>query len=338
MERWRPAEQIVVGDFNLHHPHWGGLMRQRTDPEAEETLRLIEEYDMALLYEADHIPLEAILATPTRGRTFPEKWNWELTDQDRLHRVLVQNLPDLTKLNTEQDIDYATKGIVGAILEAVKESTPKSRVGPRSIPGWTTECKEAQQLARRLRRRYQRERTPEAWEAYRRARNYKARLIRKTLRNYHRRKVKEATSSLEGLWKIARWARRAEPRTTLIPPLQRPDGGMETDVKEKLDMFKDAFFPQPPEVDLTDVRNYKYPSPMQLPPITRREVTEAIRHMPGKKTPGKDTIPSHLLRHISPYIAEPLATLPSVPPVTLLPPTLPRIGHSNAQETGERRL
>lgn len=59
MERWRPAEQIVVGDFNLHHPHWGGLMRQRTDPEAEETLRLIEEYDMALLYEAGTVTFRA---------------------------------------------------------------------------------------------------------------------------------------------------------------------------------------------------------------------------------------------------------------------------------------
>jgi hypothetical protein len=36
VERWRQAEQIVVGDFNLHHPYWGGLMAQRADPEAEE--------------------------------------------------------------------------------------------------------------------------------------------------------------------------------------------------------------------------------------------------------------------------------------------------------------
>ncbi|KAI3054438.1 hypothetical protein CBS147353_11440 [Aspergillus niger] len=223
MERWRWAEQIIVGDFNLHHPCWGGSMAQRADPEAEETLRLIEYYDLALLYEAgtvtfrsrgsestidlslatprlkdslirylprddldhdsDHIPLETILAKPTHERTLPEKWNWELADQERLHRVLAQNVPELTTLNTEQDIDNAIKAIVSAILVAVKESTPKVRVSPRSLPGWTRECKEAQQLARRLRRRYQRERTPEAWEAYRQARNYKARLIRKTLRN-----------------------------------------------------------------------------------------------------------------------------------------------------------
>ena len=38
MSRWRQVEQVVVGDFNLHHPYWGGLNIQRTDPEAEEVL------------------------------------------------------------------------------------------------------------------------------------------------------------------------------------------------------------------------------------------------------------------------------------------------------------
>ncbi|GFF96865.1 pol-like protein [Aspergillus lentulus] len=327
MEQWRQAEQVVVGDFNLHHPYWGGLMTQRADPEAEETLQLIENFDLGLLYEAgtvtrgsestidlslatprlqdslvrclpredldhdsDHIPLETIFAKPTLERTLPEKWKWELTDKERLHHVLAQNLPDLRTLTTKQDIDNATKAIVNAILVAVKESTPKARVSPRSIPGWTRECKEAQQLARRLRRRYQRERTPEAWEAYRRARNHKARLIRKTLRDHHRKRVKEATSSLDSLWRIARWARSREPRTILVPPLQRPDGGLETDATKKLEMFKEAFFLPPPEVDLTDIRGFEYPSLIQLPPITLREVTEAIRltlRKPGKGDYGQ---------------------------------------------------
>lgn len=244
MGRWRHVEQVVVGDFNLHHPYWGGLKARRTDPEAEETLRLIEEHNLALLYEpgtitfrardsettvdlslatsrlqdslirclprddldhdSDHVPLEMILAKPTYERTIPERWNWERTDKDRLLQVLVQNLPDLSTLATAQDIDNATQAIVAAILTSVKESTPRSRTSPRSVPGWTRECKEAQQLARRWRRRYQRERTPEVWEAYRQARNHKARLIRRTLRDYHRRRVKDATSSTEGLWKIAR--------------------------------------------------------------------------------------------------------------------------------------
>ncbi|KAI9036874.1 putative RNA-directed DNA polymerase from transposon X-element [Aspergillus affinis] len=129
--QWRQVEQIVVGDINLHHPHWGGLTTERADLEAEETLRLIEEYDLAVLYEAgtvtyrargaestidlslattrlqdslirclpqedldhdsDHIPLETTLILLTRERTFPERWNWELTNRERLCHILGQN-------------------------------------------------------------------------------------------------------------------------------------------------------------------------------------------------------------------------------------------------------
>lgn len=349
MGRWRHVEQVVVGDFNLHHPYWGGLKARRTDPEAEETLRLIEEHNLALLYEpgtitfrardsettvdlslatsrlqdslirclprddldhdSDHVPLEMILAKPTYERTIPERWNWERTDKDRLLQVLVQNLPDLSTLATAQDIDNATQAIVAAILTSVKESTPRSRTSPRSVPGWTRECKEAQQLARRWRRRYQRERTPEVWEAYRQARNHKARLIRRTLRDYHRRRVKDATSSTEGLWKIARWARNREPRSACVPPLQRPDGQMETNATKKLELFRQAFFPPPPEVDLEDTQDHVYPDPLHFPPITLDEITGAIRRMPGNKGPGKDTIPSHLLHCISQCIAKPLQYL-----------------------------
>jgi hypothetical protein len=84
---------------------------------------------------------------------------------------------------------------------------------------------------------------------------------------------------------------------------------LETDATKKLEMFKQAFFPPPPEIGLTDIEGYEYPNPIKLPPITLREVTEAIRRMPGKKAPGKDTIPSHLLHRILPCIVKPLQHL-----------------------------
>ncbi|KAI3053337.1 hypothetical protein CBS147353_11490 [Aspergillus niger] len=107
VDRWKDAEQIVVGDFNLHHPYWGGLKVQTPDPEAEEALQIIEEYQLGLLYEpgtttfrvrdtettidlslatpslqdslircrprddldhdSDHIPSETVLAKPSRN-------------------------------------------------------------------------------------------------------------------------------------------------------------------------------------------------------------------------------------------------------------------------------
>ena len=98
-------------------------------------------------HDSDHAPLEMILAKPTYKQMIPDRWNWESTDKDRLQQVLVQYLPDLSTLATAQDIDQATQAIVAAILNSVKESTTRSRPSPRSVPGWTKECKEAQQHA-----------------------------------------------------------------------------------------------------------------------------------------------------------------------------------------------
>jgi hypothetical protein len=84
---------------------------------------------------------------------------------------------------------------------------------------------------------------------------------------------------------------------------------METDATRKLELFREAFFPPPPEVDLEDIKDYRYPSPLCFPPITLNEVIKSIKRMPGRKAPGKDTIPSHLLHHIAPCIAQPLQHL-----------------------------
>jgi hypothetical protein len=214
LHRWSHMEQIVVGDFNLHHPCWGGTQVRTIDQEAEELIRLMEAHQLELLYppgmttyrtkgvettidltlatpllqenliicqaaenldhDSDHVPLETIIARPARNKAIPERWSWERTDKEKLHEVLLRSLPNTTAIRTREDVDRTTRELVSSILTAVGESTPKSRIGPRSIPGWTKECKEAQMQARRLRRKYQRVRTSEAWEAYKRARNHKA--------------------------------------------------------------------------------------------------------------------------------------------------------------------
>jgi hypothetical protein len=61
---------------------------------------------------------------------------------------------------------------------------------------------------------------------------------------------------------------------------------------KKLELFRQAFFPPPPDVDLEDIRDYAYPTPLEFPPITFDEVLLATRKMPEKKAPGKDTFPA----------------------------------------------
>jgi endonuclease/exonuclease/phosphatase family metal-dependent hydrolase len=126
LRQWNRTEQLVVGDFNLHHPYWGGFRVQRPDPEAEEIIELVDEHQLGLLYEpgtitykardtettidlslatetlqerlvrcrprddmnhdSDHIPVETVFNISTATKVLPERWNWERTDKEKLHK------------------------------------------------------------------------------------------------------------------------------------------------------------------------------------------------------------------------------------------------------------
>lgn len=62
---------------------------------------------------------------------------------------------------------------------------------------------------------------------------------------------------------------------------------MEKDATKKLELFREAFFSPPPEVDLEDIKDYRFPNPLCFPPITLKEVTKSIKRTPGRKPLGK---------------------------------------------------
>lgn len=66
----------------------------------------------------------------------------------------------------------------------------------------------------------------------------------------------------------------------------------------KADLLCQSFFPTPPEPDLTDIGNYEYRPPINLPPIKTREIREAIMKTPTKKAPGTDGIPNGILHEV----------------------------------------
>jgi hypothetical protein len=148
----------------------------------------------------------------------PERLQWQRTDQTMLLRETEKNLPRLTTIHSGEELDSRVQEIISAVTNAIEASTPKARMSPRSTYGWTAECKAAQVTATRLRRRFQRTRLLADWEAYQEARNYKGRLIKRTLREAHRLRVKEAANTLEGLWKLAKWARKRGTGQWFTPP------------------------------------------------------------------------------------------------------------------------
>lgn len=62
-------------------------------------------------------------------------------------------------------------------------------------------------------------------------------------------------------------------------------------------MLQETLFPPPPEADLSDIPDYEYPEPLQMPAITEKEVCQAVRQAAPNKAPGPDGIPNLTLHH-----------------------------------------
>jgi ribonuclease HI len=130
----------------------------------------------------------------------------------------------------------------------------------------------------------------------------KGRLIKKVLRQAHRERVEEATSTIGGLWKLVRWARNRGQRQAVTPPLKRADGTLEDDPQKKTKLLRKTFFPQPQQADLSDLEGYEYPAAINLPPITTQEIELAIRRARTGRAPGNDGIPVLILKIACPIL------------------------------------
>jgi hypothetical protein len=213
-------------------------------------------------------------------------------DEKAFVRCLQRELPPQRRPRAKTALDRHTEEVMAAITAAVDEAVPKTTLSPRSKPGWNKECAEALAESKRLRRQHSLYRTEETWEAYRSARNHKGRVIKKALKQIHRDKVEEAAQSPASLWRIAKWARnRHNQSPNVTPTLVDPATQQQANSPgEKAELFRKTFFPSPPNTDLSDIEGASYPVPITMPPITTREVEEAIEESAPLKAPGPDGI------------------------------------------------
>jgi DNA topoisomerase IB len=65
---------------------------------------------------------------------------------------------------------------------------------------------------------------------------------------------------------------------------------------DKAKLFRDVFFPTPPEADLGDIQNAVYSGQVNMPPIEEKEVWTAIRGASPLKAPGPDGITNKALQ------------------------------------------
>jgi len=62
-------------------------------------------------------------------------------------------------------------------------------------------------------------------------------------------------------------------------------------------VLQETLFPPPPEADLSDIPDYEYPEPLQMPAITEKEVCQAVQQAAPNKAPGPDGTPNLTLHH-----------------------------------------
>ncbi|KAJ6436485.1 hypothetical protein O9K51_10967 [Purpureocillium lavendulum] len=269
--------------------------------------------DRDLDCESDHLPVAVAIEWEWKAASPAKKRLWTKTNIPILRQTVRDRLPqhcETTVLRDRDDIDALVASIINALGEGIDASTPWSSPSPRSIAGFDQECKDICSEVQQLRRRWQRTRHDDDYEAYRQARNRKGRLVQKLLRNTHRQRVEEATSTTNGLWKLVKWAKnRHETTSACTPALARSDGELVHRPEEKAGVLRNSFFPPPLQADLSDTDGYEYPTPIECPDITRSEIERAVRRAAPNKAPGVDGIPNGILHQTLDILAPSLERL-----------------------------
>jgi ribonuclease HI/exonuclease III len=250
--------------------------------------------------DSDHLPIEIEFGINRITTEEPrERRQWRKMDRE----VFITHLTtELDKIPTYQGtvtrvtIETQALLITKAIVKAIEEGVPRTRITPYSKPGWTIECTEALAERKRLRRQYQISRTVADLIEWQKARRTAFKIIKKIKRDQHRERVSKA-KDINGLWKLAKWLKNKDVvRSSFTPDIINTEGIPQTTTEGKAAAFKTVFFPKPPEADLTDIANYQYSSPLYVPRLEEHEIANAIKALKADKAPGSDDISNRALK------------------------------------------
>lgn len=253
-------------------------------------------------HSSDHFPVRTVLDIETPIRIQEKRRNWNATDDAILIRKIEEGLQvkDLSQADAQQ-IECQCQTLLDVVQSAIDFSTPWANPSAWSKPDFDEDCKAAVKEVRRLRRKHTRTKDPYDWMQYSKARNEKTRLVKKALSRAHRRRVQQVIEEgPRGMWRLAKWARNRSGayERGLTPSLKIQDpetpGELAETVTQKAEAFRTTFFPQPPPADLSDTASFQYPEPIEFPPITAREIQEAVRGAKAGKAPGEDGMPNSL--------------------------------------------
>lgn len=256
-----PGQHLIVGDFNLHHPFWGGQAVRRCHAGAEPILQLLRTNQLDLLTSpgtttrekhgnepstldlalstpnltswitsckvvditgSDHWPIETVIQTTSLARTkLAKRRNFKKTEVNVVAAQARWLQVPGQELASPQEIDDYASYIVGFIQQLINQTVPYKVVSERAQAWWTADVLAAVDTERKAHRLWSRARTDWAWEEYIEAAAAKRRQVASAKQAHWRKSVHEAAVSTEGIWKLAKWART---KSHLPPePAKMPD-------------------------------------------------------------------------------------------------------------------
>jgi hypothetical protein len=227
-----PGEPLILGDFNLHHPLWGGDRVQRAHIGAEPlcdrilsqqlylllppgtitrekgnqqstldlalcTSRLASEILNCEVIEdftgSDHLPIETTVAIDRSVRIPPAPRRcWKETDKETTAGKAEQLQPPIGS-PTPDYIDSYVDYLVMFIQELIDSTVPTTTPSSRANPWWTASVAQAVYNTRLARRRWRRYETEAAWEDFKAAQRAKQRTIANAKQAYWRTSLHDAS-------------------------------------------------------------------------------------------------------------------------------------------------
>jgi len=241
------CEQLIVGDFNLHHPHWGGRRCFTRHTAADALLDTVTNARLGLLLEpgtvtreahnqsttidlafgsekiqsmihkcevrtdlhqgSDHLPIATELCLRTTSVQSTARRLWKKMDTEALNAYLRIHLTANRSLNDKAAIDDRVAEITRTLQEAIEESTPWAKPSNRARDFWNQKCSEVVTESRRLRVVWKMQGTLEAWNDYLKYNDHKNKVIRETKRSHFRSQMHELSNEPKSVWRFAKWAR-----------------------------------------------------------------------------------------------------------------------------------
>ena len=122
----------------------------------------------------------------------------------------------------------------------------------------------------------------------------------------------EASSQPAGVWNIARWARTegaAPPLPLAVPTLHTPRGEA-TSHKEKIEAFRERFYPLPKAIHTGFRITNRLAAPLEIDcKVTAEQVQDVLNKAGQWKAPGPDQLPNGFLKRLGKPLFQALASL-----------------------------